>query len=193
MGIISASDWDKVNWSTKIWGLGAADPPAPTVLNCSDPMNDYSVLQWAAKAYECTLNCWYIAVRDGDKLFPKHFSNRAAVHCSVVNYSTSLCNFCQITCFWCIHSSETINILAVFIWRPQSFTALIARQHYALSVIFCNWTHLSKIIQFLQFCKHELSWLNRNESYSFGSKAKLFLLIYLNWIYTGPKWPWSTR
>ena len=32
------------------FGGGAADSPSPTVLNCSDLMNDYSVLQWAAKA-----------------------------------------------------------------------------------------------------------------------------------------------
>ena len=34
----------------KSGGGGAADPPSPTVLNCSDLMTDYSVLQWAAKA-----------------------------------------------------------------------------------------------------------------------------------------------
>ena len=31
-------------------GGGASDPPSLTVLNCSDLMTDYSVLQWAAKA-----------------------------------------------------------------------------------------------------------------------------------------------
>ena len=66
---------------------------------------NYVVILWMIIVYctgqrkhECTLNCWYIAVRDGDKLFPKHFSN-------VVNCSTSLCNydpsdFCQIIGFW---------------------------------------------------------------------------------------------
>ena len=93
---------------------------------------NYVVILWMIIVYctgqrkhECTLNCWYIAVRDGDKLFPKHFSN-------VVNCSTSLCNydpsdFCQITGFWYVHSSQTTNILAVFIWRPWSFNVLIAR------------------------------------------------------------------
>ena len=70
---------------------------------------NYVVILWmiilyctGQRKHECTLNCWYIAVRDGDKLFPKHFSNLAVVY---VNYSTSLCNcdpsnFCQITGFW---------------------------------------------------------------------------------------------